>query len=98
MVLQLYCANWGYVFFTDDSFGVDGNPWDGLPSYFTELLEAAAKAPQSAAECGTFAPTPAPTAARTFAPLVSKKERSRGCFSWVLQVQLDSRQQAVRAC
>ncbi|CAN0531968.1 unnamed protein product, partial [Scytosiphon promiscuus] len=30
--------NWGYVFFTDDSFGDDGNPWDSLPGYFSQLL------------------------------------------------------------
>eukprot|EP00752_Nemacystus_decipiens_P003608 g3325.t2 len=74
-VFQLYCANWGYVFFTDDILGDDGNPWDELPSYFPELLDAVGKAPGGAAECGTFAPTAAPTAAPTFAPLAPGETR-----------------------
>ncbi|CAN0526203.1 unnamed protein product, partial [Ectocarpus sp. 12 AP-2014] len=40
--------NWGYVFFTDDSFGDDGNPWDEMPGYFLELLESVAKAEEGA--------------------------------------------------
>eukprot|EP00903_Cladosiphon_okamuranus_P011147 g10521.t1 len=74
-VFQLYCANWGYVFFTDDTFGDDENPWDALPSYFMELLEAVEKAPESATTCGTWAPTPAPTDPWTFAPLAPGETR-----------------------
>ncbi|CAM9952037.1 unnamed protein product [Ectocarpus sp. 12 AP-2014] len=70
-VLQLYCANWGYVFFTDDSFGDDGNPWDEMPGYFMELLESVAKAEEGAEGCGTWAPTAAPTPIPTLAPLVN---------------------------
>ncbi len=74
MVFQSYCANWGYVVFTDDSYAVDENPWDELPSYFTALLEAVEKAPGSAAECGTLAPTAAPMAAPTSAPAAPSPE------------------------
>eukprot|EP00903_Cladosiphon_okamuranus_P011145 g10519.t1 len=66
-VLQLYCANWGYVYFTDD--GYDGNPWDESPSYFMELLDAVAKAPENAATCGTWTPM-------AFAPLGPGETRS----------------------
>lgn len=63
-VLELYCWNWGYVFFTDDSLGSDGNPWDQTPSYFLSLLAAVANATAAASPelCGTRSPTPAPSA------------------------------------
>ncbi len=66
-MLQFYCVNWGYVFFTEDSFG-DGNPWDDLSTYFTTFLEAVEKAPGSAAECDALAPTATPAGAPTLAP------------------------------
>ena len=72
-VLQLYCENWGYVFFTDDSFGEDGNPWDGTPGYFVSLLDAVSRVVESAGQCGTHAPTHAPTLTPTLSPLVSKE-------------------------
>ena len=61
VVYQLYCANWGYVYFTDDNFGSDGNPWDALPGYFPFLLDSVSKVDDSFLECETWAPTPSPT-------------------------------------
>ncbi len=68
-MLQFYCANWGYVFFTEDSLAGDGNPWDELSTYFTTFLEAVEKAPGSAGECDTLAPTAPPAVAPTLAPI-----------------------------
>ena len=76
-VFQLFCSNWGYVFFTDDSFGSDGNPWDSVPSYFVSLLEAVEKAGYMGDECGTWVPTPSPTMAPTIAPTLSPTPISR---------------------
>lgn len=71
-MLQLYCENWGYIFFTDDALGDDGNPWDETPGYFVDLLDAVAKVDALALQCGTHAPTPGPTSLSTLPPLVSQ--------------------------
>lgn len=82
-VFQLFCSNWGYVFFTDDSFGSDGNPWDRVPSYFVSLLESVEKASNMGDECGTWSPTPSPTMAPSIVPTSSpiQDEDSVSCSS-----------------
>ncbi len=68
---NLFCSNWGYLFFTDDG---GSNPWDELPGYLSSLLEITEKV--SSVGCPTPAPTPGHTLSHTPFPTPNQETSS----------------------
>lgn len=55
MIQKASCAGWGHIMITDD---VLGNPWDGLPAFWDDMVDAITSIDEATGPCPDDADAP----------------------------------------